>query len=91
MLRLGPWKEIEPHGVKLRIGPDGTRCWYTPDFTAVNTLTGMFTLFEVKGPFEYDDARVKRMAAARLCMRFGWAFVFAKRNTGGRWTEEGLA
>lgn len=91
MLGKGPWREIKAHGIKLQLGPDGHRCWYTPDFVAVNALTGMFTLFEVKGPHEWDDARVKRMAAADYCRRVGWAFVFARRHKGGRWEEEGLA
>ena len=48
---------------KFRIGPEGERCWYTPDFIVV-LPDGREEVHEVKGGFIRDDARVKLLACA---------------------------
>ena len=65
--------------IKLRIGGEGERCWYTPDFLVVRS-TGAIEIHEVKGPFEREDARVKRLAAARIYPEF--RFFLVRRISG---------
>lgn len=82
-------KNLQREALKLRIGPPNQRCWYTPDYTYIDH-NGLFTLCEVKGPYEQEDARVKRMAAAEWCASIGFMFVFAQKKD-GQWKEEELA
>jgi len=82
--------QVERERLTLRIGPVGKRCAYTPDYTFHDARSGQFTLCEVKGPFEYEDARVKRMAAAEWCQQKGFAFLFAQKTKHG-WNEVYLA
>lgn len=81
---------IERERLALRIGPVGKRCSYTPDYTFIDGVSGAFTLCEVKGAYEYEDARVKRMAAAEWCQQNGFAFLFAQKTKHG-WNEVYLA
>ena len=85
------WKNVERETLKLRIGPPDRRCNYTPDFTAVNVPSGRLVLIEVKGAYEREDARVKRMAAARWCSDHGVSFLFAKKDKFKFWSETWLA
>ena len=85
------WRNVERETLKLRVGPPDQRCTYTPDFTAVNLVSNRLTLIEVKGPFEREDARVKRMAAAKWCSERGISFLLAKRDKLKFWRETWLA
>lgn len=89
-------QQIERERIKLRIGPPDQVCHYIPDYTYVDVVTGLWTLCEVKGPWEEDDARVKRMAAAEWCRQIGFAFVFAQKRKvekkqPAQWVETKLA
>ena len=65
----------EFEALKLRIGPVGQRCWYTPDFFVVTPDS--YQLHEVKG-FMRDDARAKLLAGARVLPMF--EFYLATRK-----------
>lgn len=96
MLEKRGHEQIERERLKLRIGPPDQVCHYTPDYTYIDVVTGLFTLCEVKGPFEHDDARVKRMAAAEWCRQIGFAFMFAQKKkvdkkSKAQWIETKLA
>ena len=82
---------------KLRIGPPGGRCWYTPDFMVV-AENGEVEFHESKGfkrrangePGCYieEDARVKIKAAAAL---YPYHFVLVYKlplKDGGGWQRE---
>ena len=64
--------------IKLRIGPPGGRCWYTPDYMQTGQENPI--LWDVKakakdgGPRVEDDALVKIKAAAE---KYRECFVFA--------------
>jgi len=88
LLRQG-WTMVEREAVKLRIGPPDQRCTYTPDFEGVHYDHG-FSIIECKGAYEYEDSRVKRMAAAKWCQERGIGFLFAQKTKGG-WKQEWLA
>lgn len=86
--RLGYFREIEREKIKIRLGPEGKRCWYTPDFSAA--MRGEFCLIEVKGGFERDDARVKRMVCAEWCKGVGIRFLYMQWKD-KVWKKEWLA
>jgi hypothetical protein len=87
-LRELGFQGIEREKIKIRLGPEGQRCWYTPDFFAMHY--GSMCLIEVKGGFERDDARVKRMACAEWCEGVGMKFLFMQWK-GKVWKNEWLA
>ncbi|WP_156921651.1 hypothetical protein [Desulfovibrio inopinatus] len=60
---------------KIRLADCG--CWYTPDFVATDR-EGATWIIEVKGAYEREDARIKRLVAARLVRAWGWKFLFAQ-------------
>jgi hypothetical protein len=78
------YREIEFEPFNLRLGLPGQRCFYSIDYCGISP-GGEFTLVEVKGGFERDDARVKRLTAARFVERWGWKFLFMQRKE-NRWT-----
>lgn len=71
-------------GVTLKLGPD---LRYTPDFMVWrwNTTAGIreVEFVEVKGPREWEDARVKRIAAATMFPMFRFKLA---RYVKGEWT-----
>jgi hypothetical protein len=75
--RLYVWHKFE--AIALKLAKD-TR--YTPDF-AVQTVSGIIELHEVKG-FWRDDARVKIKVAAAM---FPFKFIAITRK-GGEWKTE---
>jgi hypothetical protein len=70
------WREP----LKFRLGG---RCWFCPDFAAVEP-DGRLVLIELKGGWFRDDARVKTKVAASLYPHFGWLLVFRERRHGWR-------
>lgn len=89
------WSRVEREAFTLRIGPAGERCSYTPDFSGMcaSGAEGAFKRFclvEVKGAFEREDARVKRMAAARWCREREIGFLFAQKTKSG-WYQKWIA
>jgi hypothetical protein len=75
---------VEREKIKIRIGPEGNKCWYTPDLLVYDKLSKKFALCEVKGPYEREDARVKRMACADWCKRVNIGFILAKKRKNER-------
>jgi len=86
MLMLRPdVLSAEHETVKFRIGGDGERCWYTPDFRVV-LRSGAVEIHEVKGGYEREDARVKRLSAARFYREYRWV-IARKLKTGWKIEE----
>lgn len=79
--QTGRIKGYEYEAFKIRIGGQNEKCWYTVDFI-VFTIDGKVELHEVKGPREWDDAKVKYKACARLYPQMD--FYLAKFN-GAAW------
>jgi hypothetical protein len=76
-------------GIKLRIGPSGARCMYTPDFLVQRT-DGTLELVDVKGRkgdsyWAEDDAKVKMRAVADK-YPFRMVIVWPKKD--GSWGRE---
>ncbi|WP_051261710.1 hypothetical protein [Desulfovibrio inopinatus] len=78
----GVLKHWEYEAFKIRLAEH--QCWYTPDFMAVDS-EGKIWMIEVKGGFEQEDARVKRLVAARMVREMGMRFLFAQLK-GKTWT-----
>lgn len=62
----------------------GRDCRYTPDFNVIHA-DGSLHLYEIKGAYVRDDARVKFRVAATVYPCFGWWWGQWKD---GRWTIE---
>lgn len=71
--------------LRLRLGPVGERCWWTPDWCAWRG--SVLEVHEVKG-FMRDDARVKLMTAARC---YPAAEVYLGTREGGAWRVRRVA
>jgi len=61
----------------------GRKCRYTPDFMTIHE-SGSIWFHEVKGPYTYEDAKVKYKVAASMFPFFGW--VLAVKSKPG-WTR----
>jgi len=78
--------------IKLRIGPPGSRCWYTPDYMEMPEYDGRTILWDVKArgksgkPRVEDDALVKIKAAADKYGDF-FSFAITWPNGNGGWDE----
>jgi hypothetical protein len=70
------WREP----LKFRLGG---RCWFCPDFAAIEP-GGRLVLIEVKGGWFRDDARVKTKVAASLYPHFAWLLLFREGRHGWR-------
>jgi hypothetical protein len=86
----GEIQDYKFESVKLRIGPNGARCDYTPDFM-VWSNDGHIEFHEVKGRksgggyWAEDDAKVKIKAAAEL-YPFKFIIVWPRlKSEGGGW------
>lgn len=80
-IKAGTLKTVYPHeSIKFKIG-DG-RCWYTPDFIAVNDK-GQIECHEVKGGHVWDDASVKFKSAKRQYPDFVWYWSQKKEGVWG--------
>lgn len=77
----GKMKWIGVQAITLKLADD---CRYTPDFASIG-FGGDFRLWEVKGGFVRDDAKVKLKVAARLYPF--WTFLLAQKKE-GVWTVE---
>lgn len=80
------WK-FEP--VKLRIGPVGSRCTYTPDFM-VTALDDTIQFHEIKGrsgnkAWCEEDAKVKIKSAAE---QYPFCFILCWPSVNGGWERE---
>lgn len=85
MLQAAGYKNIEFEPMKLRIGLNGKRCFYTPDFLATLDEDEYLYVWEAKGNYVWEDARVKFLSAARIYGGlYGWKFMFAQKK-GGLW------
>jgi len=71
---LAYWREP----LKFRLGG---RCWFCPDFAAIEP-DGRLVLVEVKGGWFRDDAKVKTKVAAATYPHFGWLLVFREGRHG---------
>ena len=79
-------EQWEYEALKLRIGPNGGRCWFTVDFLTTTRHGDRLVVYEVKG-FMRDDARVKLLAAVREYPQFCFRLVTKRR---GEWVETTL-
>lgn len=76
-------RRILSQSITLKIGTD---CRYTADFATVgNDL--QLVLWEVKGPFAWEDSIIKLKVAAR---QYDWiSFILVKRDKAtGKWIEK---
>lgn len=89
----GRIRDYKFESIKLRIGPNGARCDYTPDFL-VFANDGHLELHEVKGRksgggyWAEEDAKVKIKAVAEL-YPFKVFVVWPRlKSEGGGWNRE---
>jgi len=74
--RAGDFREWRYEAITLRLGD---RVRYTPDFY-LRRLDGSIELHEVKGPYAYEDARIKLQVAAAMYPEFHFFLVRWKRR-----------
>jgi hypothetical protein len=74
--RAGDFREWRYEAITLRLGD---RVRYTPDFY-IRRLDGSIELHEVKGPYAYEDARIKLQVAAAMYPEFAFYLVRWQRR-----------